>query len=220
MACFGSSGTCVQVSYDVAYQARGVSEFVAYVADADPRKHHYDETPILELDEIATWDDIALFVPIHDPAARRTVFARIHDAGLPIIGAEGSEQLCHPSAVLGEGVIVVSTARVGYGTTIGRGTLVLADEVAHDVTVGEFTTLAVHSIILGHVDIGDDVFVGAGAIITNGTAARPRVIGDGAVIGAGAVIDRDVEPGEVMVSPRAMNLREWATARSATRRTS
>lgn len=42
------------------------------------------------------------------------------------------------------------------------------------------------------VTIGDDVWVGGGAIICPGV-----VIGDGAVIGAGSVVTRDVRPGVV-----------------------
>jgi len=204
MACFGTSGTCRQFALDLAYQARGASTFAAYIGDDDPRSHHDDGMPIVSLDEIAGWDDIAVFVPVHDPAGRRSIFGRLESAGLPILGAEGLPHLSYPGADLGEGVIVSSTTRVGPSTRIGRGTLALSDLVAHDVTVGEFSTLAAHSIILGHVEIGRDAFIGAGAIIKNGTAARPVVIGDGAVVGAGAVVSGDVAAGETMVSPRAV----------------
>ncbi|NQX10250.1 acetyltransferase [Microbacteriaceae bacterium VKM Ac-2855] len=208
----------MQTAFDLSYQAQGISRFAAYVADDDPRGQHTDGTPILRLDEIATWDDIAVFVPIHDPTGRRSVFSRIAEAGLPILGAEGSPQLSHPSATFGEGVIVSSTTRIGYAAQLGRGTIAYSDLVAHDVTVGEFSTLAAHSIVLGHVEIGQDVFVGAGAIIKNGTTARPIRIGDGAVVGVGAVVDRDLAAGEVVVSPRAVNIREWESLRSAAKR--
>ncbi|NQX29477.1 hypothetical protein HQQ81_19190 [Microbacteriaceae bacterium VKM Ac-2854] len=218
MACFGTSGTCVAAALDLSYQARGISSLAAFVADSDPREFSTDGTPILSLDRIAQWDDIALFVPVHDPAGRRSVFDRIEKAGLPILGAEGSAHLSDPSARLGEGAIVSCTTRVGHGTTLGRGTIAFGELVAHDVTVGEFTTLAAQSIVLGHVEIGQDVFVGAGAIIRNGTARRPIRIGDGAVVGVGAVVDRDLEPGEVVMSPRAVSVREYAATRSAAKR--
>lgn len=215
MACFGASGTCVQVALDLAFQARGVSDFVAYVADDDPRDLHPDGTPILDFDQLAALDDTAVFVPIHDPAGRRAVFDRLTSAGVPILGAAGSPHLSDPRAQLGEGVIVTCTARVGFGTSIARGTIVLSDIVAHDVNIGEFCTLAVSSVVLGHVNIGRDVFVGAGAVIKNGTSRRPIVIGDGAIIGVGAVVDRDVAPGETVVSPRAVSIAEWQAMRAA-----
>lgn len=217
MACFGTSGTCVQTTLDLVFQAQGASTFTAYVADDDPRDHHEDGTPIVGLDELAQWDDIGVFVPIHDPAGRRSVYDRLTAAGVPILGAEGLPHLSHPSARLGEGVIASCTTRIGFATRIGRGSLAIGDLVAHDVVVGEFTTLAASSVVLGHVEIGDDVFVGAGAIIKNGTARRPITIGDGAIIGVGAVVDRDVAAGETVISPRAVSIAEWQAMRAAAR---
>ncbi len=218
MLCFGTSGTCLQVALDLVYQAQGSSELAGYISDTDPRATHDDGLPILSLDEASTWDDVGVFVPIHDPVGRRSVFDRLTAAGLPILGARGMPHLSHPSARLGEGSIANCTTRIGSSTTIGRGVVVLADLVAHDVTVGDFCTLAVHSIILGHVEIGHDVFIGAGAVIKNGTAARPTRIGDGAVVGIGAVVDRHVAPGETVVSPRAVSIAEWQAMRSMAKR--
>jgi len=218
MACFGASGTCVQTAFDLAWQARDLIEFVAYVADDEPRRQHDDGFPILTLAELSEWDDIGVFVPIHDPAGRRSVYERLVAAGIRILGTAGLPHLSHPTAVLGEGVIASSTTRIGPHTVIGRGTIAFSDLVAHDVEIGEFTTLAARSVVLGHVRIGSDVRIGAGAVISNGTAARPIVIGDGAVIGAGAVVDRHVGAGETVVSPRAVSIAEWQAMRSAAKR--
>lgn len=55
----------------------------------------------------------------------------------------------------------------------------------------------------GPVTIGNDVWVGARAIILSGVT-----IGDGAVIGAGAVVTRDVAPYSVMVGNPAKAVRK------------
>ncbi len=47
--------------------------------------------------------------------------------------------------------------------------------------------------ILGYTTIGNDVWIGYGAIIMRGVK-----IGDGAIIGAGAVVTKDVEPYSVV----------------------
>ena len=208
MVCFGASGTCVQVMLDLVFQARGALEFSGYVADDFGNRIHADGNPVFPLEEVAGWNDVGIVVPIHDPQGRRGVYARIRELEIPILGSPGLPHLAHPGAELGEGVIVGSTTRLGFTTKIGAGSLALADLVAHDVTVGEFCTLAMHSVVLGHVEIGDGVFIGAGAMIKNGTARRPLTIGAGAVIGVGAVVDRDVPPGAVVISPRARPLRE------------
>ncbi len=58
---------------------------------------------------------------------------------------------------------------------------------------------------IGEVHIGDDSFIGAGAVILPGVR-----IGIGAVIGAGAIVTRDVEPYRVMAGnpARVMKIRE------------
>ncbi|WFG46850.1 hypothetical protein PaSha_17405 [Pseudonocardia alni] len=45
----------------------------------------------------------------------------------------------------------------------------------------------------GDVDVGDDVWIGAHAVVTAGVS-----IGRGAVVGAGAVVTRDVPPSAIV----------------------
>jgi hypothetical protein len=212
---FGASGTGVQVSFDVAVQVGDRVPFLCYVDDelaGVPLAS--DDRPVLTLDEAARrFPGAGVFVSVHSPAGRRRIFDRLTARGIPIVGADGSAQLRHPSADLGEGVIVASTTRVGPLARLGRGVIALADLVAHDVVVGEFSTLAVGSTVLGHVRIGREVWVGAGAVVGNGTAERPVVIGDGAVIGAGAVVRGDVQAGAVLVGPPAATPSGWSALR-------
>jgi serine acetyltransferase len=51
---------------------------------------------------------------------------------------------------------------------------------------------------VGKIDIGDDVFIGHGAIVLPGVTIGSRVL-----IGAGTVISRDVAPNSVMVGSPA-----------------
>lgn len=212
MACFGATGTGAQFALDLRHQAGGAPEFLGYVDDLrDDRRRPEKGYPVLSFEELLAQDDVGVFVSVHDPAGRRRIVDRLRDRGVPVLGANGSPHLCHPDAVLGEGAIVSSTTRVGHTAEIGCGVLVLASLVAHDVEIGDFCTLAFGSMVLGHVRLGDGVFVGAGAIIQNGTPDRTLTVGDGAVIGAGAVVTADVAPGEVMVGPRALPLQQWRT---------
>ena len=56
-----------------------------------------------------------------------------------------------------------------------------------------------------NLTIGDNVFVGAGAIILS---KNGLTIGDNAKIGAGAVVVKDVPPDAVMVGNPARNIRK------------
>jgi len=82
------------------------------------------------------------------------------------VGANSA--LVHPSARLGEGVIVEPGAVVGREAVIGAG-----------------TTIAAGAVVGYRVVLGRDCYVGAGATLTH------AVVGDGVVIHAGARIGQD-----------------------------
>ena len=67
-------------------------------------------------------------------------------------------------------------------------------------------TLAPRVCINGNTVIEDDVYVGTGAILRQGTPDKPLRIGKGAVIGMGAVVTKDVAPGETVVGNPARPL--------------
>lgn len=58
-------------------------------------------------------------------------------------------------------------------------------------------------LFVGGVRIGNDCWIGAGAIILNGIT-----IGDGSVVGAGAVVTKDVEPYSVVVGNPAHKIKD------------
>lgn len=59
-----------------------------------------------------------------------------------------------------------------------------------------------YDIPIGQTIIGNDVWIGYGAIIMNGVT-----IGDGAIIGAGAIVTKDVEPYSIVVGVPAKRIR-------------
>jgi acetyltransferase-like isoleucine patch superfamily enzyme len=83
-----------------------------------------------------------------------------------------------------------TTIRIGAGCLISQFcTIVAANHtIARNVKIAE----APSSTERRDVTIGDDVWLGAGAIVLPGVT-----IGDGAVIGAGSVVTRDVEAYEI-----------------------
>jgi acetyltransferase-like isoleucine patch superfamily enzyme len=60
-----------------------------------------------------------------------------------------------------------------------------------------------HPLNKGNMEIGNDVWVGYGAIICSGVN-----IGDGAVVGAGSVVTKDVEPYSIVVGNPARELKK------------
>jgi sugar O-acyltransferase (sialic acid O-acetyltransferase NeuD family) len=64
--------------------------------------------------------------------------------------------------------------------------------VAHDCVIGDFVTFAPGVMCNGNVHIGDGAYIGTGAVIKQGTSAKPLIIGPGATVGMGAVVTKDV----------------------------
>ena len=105
---------------------------------------------------------------------------------------------------------------IGAGCAISRGfsyrNTIIEDEVkidghvsiAHGVRIKKGSILCAGVLILGHSTIGENVFIGPGAVIRN------RVnIGDGARISIGSVVTQDVPAGETVTGNFAVPHEDW-----------
>jgi len=71
--------------------------------------------------------------------------------------------------------------------------------VEHDCVIGDFVTFAPSVKCNGNIHIHDHAYIGAGAILKQGTPGKPLIIGKGAVVGMGAVVTKDVPAGVTVV---------------------
>jgi sugar O-acyltransferase (sialic acid O-acetyltransferase NeuD family) len=78
--------------------------------------------------------------------------------------------------------------------------------VEHDCVIGDFVTFAPGVMCNGNVHIEDYVYIGAGAVIKQGSPSSPLVIGRGAIVGMGAVVTKNVPPGVTVVGSPARPL--------------
>ncbi|MCB9731781.1 MAG: acyltransferase [Deltaproteobacteria bacterium] len=112
-----------------------------------------------------------------------------------VLGARtviGTDVFVHGPAELGEAVIVhprvvIDGARagvvIGAGTRIANGAMLMAFDHGSDPTA----ELASQPVTSRGIEVGRDVWIGAGAIVCDGVT-----VGDHAVIEAGAVVASDV----------------------------
>ena len=71
--------------------------------------------------------------------------------------------------------------------------------VEHDCIIGDFVTFAPGVKCNGNIHIHDHAYIGAGAMIKQGTPDQPLVIGTGAIVGMGAVVTKSVPAGVTVV---------------------
>ncbi len=126
------------------------------------------------------WDgESEYIIGINDPHLRAAI---ADDLGGP---GWNRGRFIHPTCYLGPWKVDRGNCWVGNGTHINYAVS------ATRTTFGEFVTIAPGVTICGDVEIGDRVFIGAGAVIKNLVT-----IGADAFIPMGARVTRDVKPGE------------------------
>lgn len=105
---------------------------------------------------------------------------------------------------------------IGANTSISRGfsyrDTIIEDDVkidcnvsiSHGVTIGRGTIICAGVLILGHSIIGDNVFVGPGAVLRNRI-----IIGDGARVSIGSIVTKNVSAGETVTGNFAVPHESW-----------
>lgn len=132
--------------------------------------------------------DCDFFVAIGSPIVRQ----RIQEA---LVSARKTvPTLIHPSAVIGEsvvlgiGTVVVAGAVINPGTIIGDGCIInTGSSVDHDCVIADFVHISVGAHVAGTASIGTRTWIGAGATVSNNI----RICGD-CMIGAGAVVVKGI----------------------------
>jgi sugar O-acyltransferase (sialic acid O-acetyltransferase NeuD family) len=139
--------------------------------------------------------------------ARRQLAERCLSSGGIETSVLAASAYIDPSAELGDGAIVCDHALVEPNVRIGRQFHAnVFSFVAHECMIGDFVTFGPRAACNGNVHIGDGAYIGAGAIIRQGTPSKPLTIGEGAVIGMGAVVTRDVPAGVTVAGNPARKL--------------
>ena len=165
----------------------------------------------------AAYRAVPVFISIGSPSARKRLASRIEASGGHFATFAGGWPSIAGDFVCGEGTFVTGPAYIGTRTVVGRhGHLQPLLFLGHDVRIGDFVTIS-SARIAGYVHIEDEVFIGVGAAIMNGTTSRPIVIGRGATVGVGAVVTKSVRPGVTVMGNPARDLRTLAAERRGRR---
>lgn len=193
---FGIGGMGREVADIVARSQRLREQYDAVVFAADAPSGPVQGVSVIHPHAMGPDDELCL--ALGSSADRRMLAARF--AGQRFATIVSDHAIISPSARLGAAAIVCDFAVINNAAATGDFFLANAyAQVSHDCRMGDFVTLSPQVSCNGWVQIEDDVFVGAGAVIRNGSPERRRRIGAGATIGMGAVVTKDVPAGAVAI---------------------
>lgn len=201
---YGAGGFAREVAWLVSEIAEAGSE-IRSAAFVDDDESHHGETinglPVLGLDQAADrFSGAGLVVAVGSPSLRRTLTDKGRSAGLVPVTCVAPDARKSELIDIGEGSVICAGNILTTNITLGESVQINLDcTVGHDVVCGDYTTLSPGVHVSGWVHFGEDVYVGTGAVIVNGTAEHPLTIGDGAVIGAGACVTKSIESGVTAV---------------------
>ena len=192
-----------------AWSADDQARILVCFIETTPVRGVINATPVLSEEEFFTIPASARHfnVAVGSPGLRRELAERCIARGGRPLSIRSAQSAVYDENVIGEGLVMTAFSAITSNAVVGRFfQCQLSSYVSHDCVIGDFVTFAPHAKCNGNVHVGDLAYIGAGAVIKQGTPARPLTIGAGAIVGMGAVVTRDVAPGETVVGNPARPL--------------
>ena len=132
-------------------------------------------------------------VAIANSKAREQIARRCVEKGALPMSIRSRHAIVYDCNEIGEGAVLCANTMVTSNVKIGRFFHAnIYSYVEHDCVIGDYVTFAPSVRCNGNVHIHDHAYIGAGAILKQGSRDKPLVVGEGAVVGMGAVVTKDV----------------------------
>lgn len=191
----------------IAHSATGIEiVFVVEYGNLSPVNGHR----VITISEyLASRQEKYFNIAIADYQARERLAKTLIAGGALPFSIKALNSVCMRSNEIGEGAILCPFSTITSNVKIGRFFHAnIYSYVAHDCQIGDFVTFAPNVHCNGRVTIEDYAYIGAGAIIKQGTDARPITVGRGAVVGMGSVVTKSVAPFATIVGNPAVPLKK------------
>jgi sugar O-acyltransferase (sialic acid O-acetyltransferase NeuD family) len=175
-----------------------------------------NETKLISYDDFLSFYDCNKFisVAIADNIARRRITENIIAKGISPITVQAQNCILLSNVEIETGAIICPFVTLTSNISIGKSFHAnVYSYVAHDCIIGDYVTFAPNVKCNGNVIIEDDVYVGTGAIIKQGTKNNPIRIGKGAKISAGSFVTKNVKAGLTVMGNPAVPLNKSALKR-------
>jgi sugar O-acyltransferase (sialic acid O-acetyltransferase NeuD family) len=168
-----------------------------YFVESDGRQRVVNGIPVISEEEFFSvkCQERNFNVAISDSELREEIVGRFLSRGAKPISLVSPNSNHYINNAIGVGAIICAYSTITSNAQIGKFFHCnIYSYVAHDCVIGNFVTFAPKVQCNGNVHVRDHAFIGSGAIIKQGTASKPIIIGEGATIGMGAVVTKDVQP--------------------------
>ncbi len=152
--------------------------------------------------------DKYISIAIADARIRELLTERCINDGFSIFDVSASNAVLLDAIEIGVGHVLCPFVTITSNVKIGKSFHAnLYSYIAHDCIVGDYVTLAPSVKCNGNVHICDGAYIGTGAIIKQGAADKPIIIGKNAVVGMGAVVTKNVAEGDVVFGVPAKSIK-------------
>lgn len=173
------------------------SEDIVFISD-DPREIGIEVygIPVLNKESFLSYEkNRQVLVTIANPTIRRKICMELEQQDISFATYHAPTHRAFGRNTHKEGSIFCDFTLVSDNVSIGRHVQVnYYSYIAHDCVIGDFVTFAPRVSCNGTIHIHDGAYIGAGAVIRQGTQDNPLIIGEGAFIGMGAIVTKNVPP--------------------------
>jgi len=139
-------------------------------------------------------------IAIANSRVREKIAQRLEADGISLWSIQADNVVLMDQAEIAAGAALSPFVSITSNIKIGKCFHAnLYSYVEHDCVIGDFVTFAPGVKCNGNIHIHDHAYIGAGAMIKQGTPDQPLVIGAGAVVGMGAVVTKSVPAGATVV---------------------
>ena len=132
-------------------------------------------------------------IAISNPKIREKIYQNLKNKKVEFPNIYCKNSLVSKKAQISEGAIICPYCTITSNAKIGLNFQAnIYSYVAHDCVIGDNVTFAPAVKCNGNVIIGDNVYIGTGAIIHQGSVKRPLIIGENSSIAAGSVVTKNI----------------------------